>query len=391
MKNYLLIDFGASLVHTHHSRVIRGFTEMIEKAGDDLTVYLPMGSEIATVGQLSAHRRILIPSYHPVGFRVRQPTTWIPGLSRVLYSKTENTKMHSIFSRLLSRVIVKFSLLQIREQFRNNPDSVVIFPTACPISVRLGGEIENKFPQAKLVYRLTNTAERRGYFAKFFDFTFEISQLIRLSATNIRIGFEMHEYGDSLEIPRSNLYFSPTPPCVEIREKSADQELKSFGFLGMAQRHKGVSWLVEIINGTLNNAKPNQLSWVIQTEDPPPTEISEISASHNVTILPGRLSELEMSKAFARLDLICLPYNVGSYTLNASALAYRAADNLTAVATFRGSAFANEIQKFEIGLVVNDLEDMIIEMSKFDTESSKARIIEYNQVRLISNMNLITW
>jgi len=391
VKNYLLIDFGASLTHTHHSRVIRGFTELIEQTGGQLVVYLPMGSEIVTVGKHAARRRILVPSYHPIGFRFRQVTTWIPGLSRVLYSQTENTKLQSFASRILSRLIVEFAFLGIMKDLRNFPDSILIFPTACPVSVLLGKRIKKKFSQVKLVYRLTNTAERRGFFARCIDSTFELSQLIQSSPTDIRVGYEMNEYADSLAISKSNLYFSPTPPCVENRDYLTEQTKKTFGFLGMAQRHKGINWLVEIITKTLVNTETDQLSWIIQTEDPPPRELLEFTTSPQVRLLPGRLTESEISEAFTEIDLICLPYNVESYKLNASALAYRAADNLTAVATFKGSAFANEIEKFGIGLVVDDLEDLIAKIYGFDTEGSKAQIVTYNQVRLQSNLKLITW
>jgi hypothetical protein len=391
MKNFLLIDFGASLLHTHHSRVIRGFVELIEQAGNDLTVYLPMGSEIANVGNHSRHRRNLIPSYHPVEFHFKQVSSWIPGLSRILYSKTENTKLHNITSRILSHSIVMFTVFTITKELRDRSESVLIFPTACPISRRFGKRIKKKFPQVKLVYRVTNTAERRGYFTRFFDVTFEASQLIRLFSSDIRFGYEMEEYGSTLAISKSNLYFSPTPPCLELKEKSTDQTKKSFGFLGMAQRHKGITWLVEIISKTLVNSKSATVSWIIQTDNPPPSELLEFSTNPLVKLLVGRQSELEISEAFTQINLICLPYNVDSYKLGASALAYRAADNLTAVATFRGSAFANEIEKFGIGLVVDDLEGLIRGMSEFDTEKTKTKIIEYNRVRVQSNLNLITW
>lgn len=391
MKNYLIIDFGASLLHTHHSRVIRGFTELIERAGDDLKVFLPIGSEITNAGRHARHRRILIPSYHPVEFRVKQPSSWIPGLTRVLYSKSENTKIHNIVSHILSRSIVGLAFFTVTKEIRNHPESIVIFPTTCPISMRLGKKIKEKFPRVKLVFRLTNTAERRGYFTKYFDLTLEASQLIRLSSADIRFGYEMKEYAATLAISQSNLYFSPTPPCLEIRERSTNQTDKSFGFLGMAQRHKGVVWLVEIISKTLVNTKNTQLSWIIQTDNPPPAELSVFSMNPNVKLLIGRQSESEISEAFSQLDLICLPYNVESYKLGASALAYRAADNLITVATFRGSAFAHEIEKFGIGLVVDDLEGMISQMSEFKPESTKAQILEYNRVRLQSNLQLITW
>ena len=391
MKNFLLIDFGASLMHTHHSRVIRGFVELIEKDGFQVTVYLPMGSEIAILGQNPVQRKILVPSYHPVGFLMKHPSSWIPGFARILYSRTENSKWQSFVSLILSRMIVEFAMLGIRGNLDKFPDSIVIFPTACPISVQLGKRIKDKFSRTKLVYRLTNTAENRGYFTKSFDSNFEISQQIQSFPTDIRIGYEMNEYASSLMLSKSNLYYSPTPPCLEIREESVEWAKSTFGFLGMAQRHKGTNWLVEIITRTLANAEAGSLSWIIQSEEPPPGELLELSTRLQVKLLPGRLSESEMSQAFTKVDLVCLPYNVKSYGLNASALAYRAADNLTAVATFKGSAFANEIEKFGIGLVADDLESLISGMIKFDVKSCRDRIVEYNEVRIQSNRNLITW
>ena len=391
MKNFLLIDFGASLMHTHHSRVIRGFIELIETDGYQVSVYLPLGSEIAIAGKRATHRRILIPSYHPVGFRFKHPTSWIPGITRILYSQTENSKWRSVVSGIMTRLIVEFALLGVKGNLQKFPDSIVIFPTACPISVRLGKRIKDKFSKAKLVFRLTNTAENRGYFTSYVDSTLELSKLIESFPTDIRVGYEMKEYANSLKLSKSNLYYSPTPPCLEIGEKSINQAKRTLGFLGMAQRHKGTTWLVEIISKTLANAEANSVSWIIQTEDPPPRELLELSTKSQVKLLPGRLSESEMSWAFINIDVVCLPYNVESYKLNASALAYRAADNLTAVATFKGSAFANEIEIFGIGLVASDLDALISEMSNFDTESSRARIAEYNNVRAQSNRHLIAW
>ncbi len=391
MRNYLLVDFGASLVHTHHSRVIRGFSELIEQDGWDLTVYLPLGSEIATYGKKSKYRRVLVPSYHPVAFCARKPRTWFPGFLGVIYRGTENSSVQRTASRVLSRIVVSVAFFQIRPELRKQPDTVIVFPTACPISLYLGRKVKERYPFTKLVYRLTNTAERRGYFAKYLDFQSQIAQLVKISATDIRFGYEMDEYRQTLALPDYSLFFSPTPTVFELSESHSDTTKKTFGFLGMAQRHKGINWMPEIVSKTLANSKSGQLSWIIQTENPPAEEFLELSSSSSVELLPGRISEIDISSAFNRIDLICLPYNVETYTLNASALAYRAADNLTAVATFRGSAFANEIEKFSVGLVCDDLEDLITRMSEFDSEQTKRNITEYNRIRIQSNSILLTW
>jgi hypothetical protein len=155
---------------------------------------------------------------------------------RILYSKTENSKWQSVVSSILSRLIVEFALLGVKGNIRKFPDSILIFPTACPISVRLGKRIKDKFSRAKLVYRLTNTAENRGYFTRYFDSPLELSKLIESFPTDIRVGYEMKEYANSLKFSESNLYYSPTPPCLEIGEESIGWAKRTFGFLGMARQ-----------------------------------------------------------------------------------------------------------------------------------------------------------
>jgi hypothetical protein len=391
VRNYLIIDFGASLLHTHHSRVIRGFVELIKQNEDDLLIYIPFGSEIEDSSMHGKTRRILIPSYHPVAFKWRKSSSWIPGLTRLLYSRSENTKIHKTLSFLLSDFLVEATFLTIRKVLRRRPDSILLFPTACPISIRLGRRIKTTFPSIKLAYRLTNTAEKRGYFAKHFDLASEISELDEFSSKDIRFGFEMEEYGATLGIPGANLFYSPTPPCSERIVESSSSSTRTFGFLGMAQKHKGVSWLLKIIIGTSANFSSKSLRWVVQTENPSPSELTEIAIQSDVTLLPGRLSEVEMSDAFSKIHLICLPYNIDSYKLNASALAYRAADNLTAVATLRGSAFGNEIEKFKLGIVADDLADLISKMSNFDIDATKLYIAKYNLLRHEANLRFLSW
>ncbi len=389
MRNYLILDFGASLLHTHHSRVIRGYAELMLNLGQKVDIFLPMCSEINLDFPNARVIKKLLPSYHPVAFNASRLRTWIPGLIGVLYRLTENTWFHKISSKLLIELSIYLAYLRVKKYRPSASDLTIIFPTACPVSLRLGYKLERKKISSTLVYRLTNTAERRGYHAKFLSLEKTLDRLTSTTFIESRFGFEMIEYGRTLPIPTGSLFLSPTPPCHEVLVRNLVDSNLTLGFLGMAQKHKGISWMTELVKTTLDNQQERSICWVIQTEEQPPTELLTIARRLPIKLLPGRLSEYDLTVAFSEVDVVCLPYDANTYKFNASALAYRAADNFTAVATFRGSAFAREIEEFGIGIVAEDLHELCELMSNFDTGSLHENIRNYNQMRKTKNLIFI--
>ena len=390
-KNYLIVDFGASQMHTHHGMLILGYCDLINSMDLSVDIFLPLGSEIElnSVNCRTFYR--LLPSYNPVGVR-RNPSSWLPGLMGKIFELSKNTFMHKKISNALSWITVKLAVREILPFISNNSSSTIIFPTACPIAFRFGLELEKRKLKVNLIYRLTNTAERRGFHTKFFDLKQNFDSFNKARHVQTKFCYEMKEYGETLNGLNQDLYYSPAPPNSRIKISRSPREELYFGFLGMAQKQKGVVFLKDIVEGVSNLIGKKRVCWIIQTTKIPPRELEELSNSSHVSLLHGKISEADMNSALSRVDLICLPYVVETYKLNASALAYRAADNLALVATLRGSAFAREVSENGIGIVENTVEDLINSINDFDfTDLSYLENLSiYNKMRIDSNMKIIS-
>jgi hypothetical protein len=389
MKKTIIIDFGASLIHTHHSRVILGFIQLLQKKSQFIVLYLPKGSELDFTNSKIKLFKNLLPSYHPVEFKLKNLSTWVPTTLRIVYTNTQNKFMYRFTSKILSKVIVNVTFRSLKKSHINLEDYLIIFPTACPISLLLGLKLEKMKIEVRLIYRMTNTAEHRTYFSNLVNIQDVIKKLSNSIHINVQFGYEMLEYARRIPVQKSQLSYSPTPPCLEIfLPKQKDSEI-TFGFLGMAQSHKGINWLVKIVTDTFKNSIYQKLSWIIQTLPNPSQEIISLSEIYNVKLLFGRLNEVDISYAFSKLDCVCLPYEISSYAENASALAYRAADNMVVVATLKGSAFAREIRQYDIGIVAENLEDLISKLNQFEKEDYAENIRSYNLMREKTNLEML--
>lgn len=389
MSNFIIVDFGASLMHTHHSRVIEGFSQLLSEKEKKFEVLLPLASEIS-VSCSNLVRKNLFPSYHPAGFSFSKIATYVPALLGKLFHTVSETFLHKYVSRIVISLTVRKFYKYLKASKFQEKSTTIIFPTACPVTFEVGKYLSKKNFQSTLIYRLTNTAERRGFHVVNFDLERDIKELLSSSCLTVKFGYEMVEYAEDLNVDSNFLSYSPTPPCMECREQQSDRDDLTIAFLGMAQKHKGTKWLAELVEQSFKMSKVSKLRWIIQTEAVVPPELIILSNKYDLVLLPGRLSENEMSDALAKADIICLPYNKDSYLRNASALAYRAADNFTAVATFRGTAFANEIEKFGIGIVADTTFDLVSRMTtKFETRTWTENIIAYNLLRKNANLKLL--
>ena len=389
MTNFIVVDFGASLMHTHHSRVIEGFSQLLLEKEKNFEILLPLASEI-NISCSNLVRKNLLPSYHPAGFSFSRIETYVPALLGKLFSLVTDTSLHKFVSRILISLTVRKFYKYLRSSKFREELITIIFPTACPITFEVGKYLNKKNFKATLIYRLTNTAERRGFHLVNFDLRRDIQELQNSNCITAKFAYEMVEYVEDLPVDSNLLSYSPTPPCKERLTQQSDSDVLIIAFLGMAQKHKGIKWLAELVEQSFKMRKISKLRWIIQTETTVPPELIFLSNKYDLLLLPGRLNENEMSDALAKAHLICLPYNKDSYLKNASALAYRAADNFTAVATFRGTAFANEIEKYGIGIVADTTFDLVARMTaQFEARAWSEKIIAYNLIRKNANLKLL--
>jgi hypothetical protein len=89
--------------------------------------------------------------------------------------------------------------------------------------------------------------------------------------------------------------------------------------------------------------------------------------------LSSNLELVELQDNITKCDLLILPYDSNSYSINASGVLYHACDSSVPVITAKRVGFAAEIENFNLGLTYDNLDEIAeivknIQFMKFDFE-----------------------
>ena len=76
-KKYLIVDFGASLIHTHHAQSIYSFFDLIQAQGVPPEIWVPLGSNLKS--EFYPIKYKLLPGTHSCEFKLFSAKTWISG------------------------------------------------------------------------------------------------------------------------------------------------------------------------------------------------------------------------------------------------------------------------------------------------------------------------
>jgi hypothetical protein len=389
-KQNLIIDFGASFEHTHHSRVIQGFIELSQDASNDIKIFLPFASEIKLPpGNFIVFKK-LIPSYHPVSFKFTLKSTWIPSSIGFLFKISHRFKLQRIISKLIKWITILHTFFLIKKIIKVNYETSIIFPTACPMAFFLGKFLERCHLKIILIYRLTNTAENRTFYSNNYNLNNYLEYLSKTKHVRVKFSYEMIEYRKLLN-KKIKFFHSPTPSIIKFKDGEKPVEIIKIGILGISQKNKGdINNLINIIYD-MHKWEKNNIQWVIQCNSEFFNRFSKITLNSQIQLIEGKISESRMQQELDFLDLMYLPYDAAAYTTNASAMVYRAADNQIPVITFKHSAFAREIDEHKIGFAIDDQENLFpcisfyINHRRFFNEN----ITKYNNFRNHLNRELI--
>jgi hypothetical protein len=90
--------------------------------------------------------------------------------------------------------------------------------------------------------------------------------------------------------------------------------------------------------------------------------------------LSSNLDLIDLQKYINKSDLLILPYDTDSYSINASGVLYHACDSSVPVLTAKGVGFDSEISEFNLGLTYSTLEEIPklvkkIQLIQFDFDS----------------------
>ena len=105
-------------------------------------------------------------------------------------------------------------------------------------------------------------------------------------------------------------------------------------------------------------------------------DTAQIYALPGVELLPSHISEARMLSAYERSHAVLLPYDLETYRLRGSAVMMEAAFHGRPAITFEGTAFADQIRHYGLGVVVPDTGAMIeamLRMAKAPRERLEQR------------------
>ena len=387
MRNntFLIIDFGASLSHTHHHKSIKSFVNLLCSKGYKIIVALPKGSEIDKSFEGAECHKILFSYSHTINFSIKNPFTYINSfLNRLNIVMVKNNFVQNSIRKLIVDFIVNSSIKQIKRI--SNNQIKILFPTIDPLAIALSLKFESLKIPIDIYGRFTNTAETRGEFSEITNVRSFLNMSKNFNYVDFHSGFETDAYAAFLD---QEIYqLSPFPDSKVFSTNKFKDELV-VGFLGVAKEIKGINSAPHIISQV--NSHTSALTWLVQygnSEDP----LLDKIRNHNVKFYFGRLSVQKLEELISYSSILCLPYDIEKYRFNASAMAYEAADFLKPVITLSGTAFASEVEKFGIGIVCRDIDDLIQRLRQITLqEVGKLRknIPGYNDFRKNSNLKFL--
>jgi hypothetical protein len=288
----------------------------------------------------------------------------------------------SIYTRKIRRKIISFTT--------SHEKVVVLVPSVEPFSVFTFLDLRaKKVPNLEWRLRLIGS-QQRGLLSSGNE-TDLLRAAMRQNPEGVRIGYETFPYRDYLQadgFESTNLYWSPFP-SEEIALTEKPKELLKLGFLGSAKERKGFETIPSILSAISH--KYSKIEFIIQEAAYPwigyKMAHQILLANPHVSLLPGELSDKDLTQYISSCDLIILPYEPDSYALAASAILYHAADLHVPVMCPEGVGFAEEIKKYNVGLVYRDFRvysdfpatiEKILGIKKLD-------FIRYNEARDSNN------
>jgi hypothetical protein len=386
-KSFLIIDLGASLIHTHHKQSIYAFSDLLQNNLVSFEAWVPFGSEIDSCD--FPIKKNLMPGTHGASFKFFDLRSWINAaftklLTYIIYFKID----------FLIKFFVFISAKYLCFLITHNTDDKkrrIIFTTACPFAIKTVYLLEKNHIEASIFFRLTNTSETRGRLSEIYDFRKLISESKKFESVTMRFGIETENYLKELTVDSDPRFFiSPIPYMKQSFSDIDSYSNITISFLGHPTRNKGREHIIPIIEG-VSKYKPG-FKWQVHLYDEDPLENDLRKLNLEMVIVKGKIDSEAMKSLLKKTSVLCLPYNVEAFKMHASAMLYQAMDYLKPVLSFDGTSFSQDILEFNSGAVAKtsiELCDLLINVDTEQVNSWVEGCIAYNVYRTSSNIKFL--
>jgi len=393
-KKYYIVDFVASRRYFHQYPLIIGISQFLSKNGYKPIVLLPCIADKIDAKFTRGDINYILDS----GFSSRDTKIMRHVFRKLLTITCKNQKSGRRIKALLRQTYIKSGLEYFQNiKLRENERTHIIFPTLDPLSLQLvlNLSIKSKMDDYQFYFRIIG-AESRGILSSNYELIL-LLDLVKLYPRNIRIGVETIAYKSYLEdlgFESSCIYWSPWPSLNIFNNAKLMNKKLLIGFLGCAKQRKGFDNIPKILRQL--KSKGINFNILIQEANFPwigyektLNDIRLVMGSE-FEFLPSNLDLVELLESINQCDLLILPYDANSYSINASGVMYHACDYNVPIITATGVGFASEIESFNLGLTYSNLDEIpeIVEkvqmmesdFSRYNSERDKA-----NYYFLLSN------
>jgi|688.fasta_scaffold243630_2 glycosyltransferase involved in cell wall biosynthesis len=378
-KDYYIVDFTASQKHFHQYPLIISISNFLIKKGYTPKILIPVVADRVDIKHASANVNLILDTGYT---RYQKPLRHL--IHKMLSITTSGRFSGSSIKKLLRRKYINSSLKYFRKINSYNKIHI-IFPNPDPLSLELAIKLSNdtKMKNYFFYFRIVG-GESRGILSS----NCELDALLKLVKTypkNIRVGVETTGYKTYLEnlgFESSLIFWSPWP-CLENFDKSKlENQRLTIGFLGCAKQRKGFDNIPSILTNLKNegydcNILVQEANFSWPEYESTRKQIIEIMG-YRFKFLPSSLELRDLQKYINMCDLMILPYDTVSYSINGSGVLYHACDSSVPVLTTKGVGFASEIAEFNLGLIYTSLDEITdlvrkTQLTKFDFDNYNSK------------------
>lgn len=359
-KKYYIVDFVASRKYFHQYPLILGLVRFLSRNDQRPVVLLPSIADQEDFELTSEEINFVLDS----GYSSRKYKPLRHLAHKLLAIASTSQYSHAPLKSFLRKRYIK-SGLKYFQQSDKEIDIHIIFPTLDPLSLELALTLskDTKMMNYSFYFRIIGS-ESRGILSSNFELDILLS-LVKQYPRKIRIGIETTGYKSYLQdlgFDSSCIFWSPWPCLENFNNLKLENRRLRIGFLGCAKQRKGFNNIPKILN--LLKSEGIDFDIYIQEANFPWIEYEKTKSNirsimgNEFKFLSSNLDLGDLQEYINKSDLLILPYDTDSYSINASGVLYHACDSSVPVVTAKGVGFDSEISEFNLGLTYSNLNEI---------------------------------
>jgi hypothetical protein len=367
--NFFIVDFTASKRYYHQYPLITGLATFLLESGFRSHILMPVIADRDDIMLASRSLSFILDSGYS-SFS-KKPLRHL--LHKMLLALSGDKNLSGFLKGYLRKLYIKSALKFFK---KNNIDSNtrIIFPNLDPLSFELALAIL-KIPNIAMpfiYFRITGSESRGTLSSK--DELKKLLRLVQIYPKNIMIGIETVGYKSYLEnlgFESNSISWSPWPYMDNFDKTIPPNKKLIIGFLGCAKQRKGFDNIPKILEYLKNDGLDFDV--LIQEANFPWPNYSkskreiELIMGDNFKFLSSNLELTDLQYYINICNLLILPYDIDSYSINASGILYHAADSKVPILTAKGVGFESEIVEFNLGLIYNSFSEIPMLVRKIQT------------------------